>query len=259
MIGVLKPTLVAELGWSETDYANIVFFFQLAYAIGYIGFGRDRRRARRAARLCHRLRHLAGRAHGAWRGLDASPSSPSPASALGIGESGNFPAGIKAVTEWFPAARARLRDRPVQRRRQHRRDRDAAGRAVADGRLRLAQRLRDHRRRRPALAGRLVGPLSPPARESQGRRRPSLRGSSRIRRTPRRRSPGAGCCGSRRPGPLRWASSSSTRSGGSSSSGCPAISATATGSTCSNSARRWSRSICSRTSAASPAAGCRAA
>ena len=40
MIGVLKPTLVAEFGWSETDYANIVFFFQLAYAIGYIGFGR---------------------------------------------------------------------------------------------------------------------------------------------------------------------------------------------------------------------------
>ena len=40
MIGVLKPTLSAELHWSETDYANIVFFFQLAYAIGYIGFGR---------------------------------------------------------------------------------------------------------------------------------------------------------------------------------------------------------------------------
>src|SRR6185295_267175 len=32
MIGVLKPTLAAELHWSETDYANIVFFFQLAYA-----------------------------------------------------------------------------------------------------------------------------------------------------------------------------------------------------------------------------------
>ena len=40
MLGVLKPTLQAELGWSEIDFANIVFWFQTAYAIGYIGFGR---------------------------------------------------------------------------------------------------------------------------------------------------------------------------------------------------------------------------
>ena len=40
MLGVLKPTLSAELGWSEVDFANIVFWFQTAYAIGYIGFGR---------------------------------------------------------------------------------------------------------------------------------------------------------------------------------------------------------------------------
>ena len=40
MIGVLKPTLMADLGWSELDFANIVFWFQTAYAIGYIGFGR---------------------------------------------------------------------------------------------------------------------------------------------------------------------------------------------------------------------------
>src|SRR3546814_6027468 len=40
MIGILKPTLQADLGWSETDYANIVLWFQAAYAIGYLGFGR---------------------------------------------------------------------------------------------------------------------------------------------------------------------------------------------------------------------------
>src|SRR3546814_9183238 len=28
MIGILKPTLQADLGWSETDYANIVLWFQ---------------------------------------------------------------------------------------------------------------------------------------------------------------------------------------------------------------------------------------
>ena len=40
MIGVLKPTLMTDLGWSELDFANVVFWFQTAYAIGYIGFGR---------------------------------------------------------------------------------------------------------------------------------------------------------------------------------------------------------------------------
>ena len=42
MIGVLKPVLQIELGWSEIDYANIVFWFQAAYALGYIAFGRFR-------------------------------------------------------------------------------------------------------------------------------------------------------------------------------------------------------------------------
>src|SRR6478735_12004448 len=40
MIGVLKPTLMGDLGWSEADFAGVIIFFQLAYAIGYIGFGR---------------------------------------------------------------------------------------------------------------------------------------------------------------------------------------------------------------------------
>lgn len=40
MIGVLKPTLQAELNWTETAYADIVFWFQCAYAIGYMCFGR---------------------------------------------------------------------------------------------------------------------------------------------------------------------------------------------------------------------------
>lgn len=40
MIGVLKPTLAADLDWSETNFANVIFFFQMAYALGYIGSGR---------------------------------------------------------------------------------------------------------------------------------------------------------------------------------------------------------------------------
>ena len=40
IIGVLKPTLQHEFGWSEIAYGDIVFWFQAAYAIGYLGFGR---------------------------------------------------------------------------------------------------------------------------------------------------------------------------------------------------------------------------
>ncbi len=40
VIGILKPTLQAEFGWSEIDYADIVFAFTLAYAIGLVFAGR---------------------------------------------------------------------------------------------------------------------------------------------------------------------------------------------------------------------------
>ena len=39
MIGLLKDPLSKEFNWHETTYADIVFYFQLAYAIGYIFFG----------------------------------------------------------------------------------------------------------------------------------------------------------------------------------------------------------------------------
>ena len=41
MIGVLEPDyLRAEFKWTPGDYAQIVIYFQLAYAIGYLGFGK---------------------------------------------------------------------------------------------------------------------------------------------------------------------------------------------------------------------------
>ena len=101
MIGVLKPTLQAEMGWSEGDFANIVFWFQVAYAIGYIGFGRivDVVGARLGYAIAITIWTLAHMAHG----LAGSVTQFAIARfGLGIGEAGNFPAGIKAVTEWFP-------------------------------------------------------------------------------------------------------------------------------------------------------------
>ena len=40
VIAILKPTLQKEFGWSEIDYGDIVFSFQLAYAIGFLIAGR---------------------------------------------------------------------------------------------------------------------------------------------------------------------------------------------------------------------------
>ena len=102
MLGVLKPTLAAELHWSEVDYANVVFWFQTAYAIGYLGFGRivDLIGARFGFAVAYLIWTLAHIAHGAVHSVTQFAAVRF---GLGIGESGNFPAGIKAVTEWFPA------------------------------------------------------------------------------------------------------------------------------------------------------------
>lgn len=101
MIGVLKPTLQGELGWNETDYANIVFWFQAAYALGYVLFGRfvDVVGARLGYAVSFTLWTLAHMAHGLVQGVTQFALARF---ALGVGESGNFPAGLKAVTEWFP-------------------------------------------------------------------------------------------------------------------------------------------------------------
>ncbi len=101
MIGVLKPTLSADLGWTETDFANVIFFFQLAYAVGYLGFGRivDAIGARLGYAVAFVIWTAAHMAHG---GVYSVMQFAAARFGLGIGESGNFPAGIKAVTEWFP-------------------------------------------------------------------------------------------------------------------------------------------------------------
>lgn len=101
MIGVLKPTLEKDMGWSETDYANIVFWFQAAYAIGYLSFGRivDVIGARLGYAVAVTVWTIGHVAHGGVYGVTQFALARF---GLGLGESGNFPAGIKAVTEWFP-------------------------------------------------------------------------------------------------------------------------------------------------------------
>jgi MFS transporter, ACS family, hexuronate transporter len=100
-IGILEPQLSEQLHWTATDYANIVFSFQLAYAVGYVAFGKliDKLGARLGYALAvgiWTVAHVANAwASSLWDFMLAR-------FAIGLGESGNFPAGIKAVAEWFP-------------------------------------------------------------------------------------------------------------------------------------------------------------
>src|SRR3954463_14939269 len=65
VIGILKPTLQQQFGWSELDYGDIVFAFQLAYAIGFIFAGRlmDRLGTRVGFSIAIVLWSLAAMAH----------------------------------------------------------------------------------------------------------------------------------------------------------------------------------------------------
>jgi ACS family hexuronate transporter-like MFS transporter len=101
MIGVLKPTLQAEFSWTETDYANIVFWFQLAYALGYVSFGKvvDAVGVRIGYTLAIIIWTVSHMAHGLATGILSFAAARF---GLGVGESGNFPAGIRAVADWFP-------------------------------------------------------------------------------------------------------------------------------------------------------------
>lgn len=101
MIGVLKPTLSKELGWSESDYGDIVFYFQMAYAVAYLAFGKivDALGARLGYAVAVVIWTIGHMAHG----LAGSATQFAMARGLlGVGEAGNFPGGLKAVTEWFP-------------------------------------------------------------------------------------------------------------------------------------------------------------
>ncbi len=107
VIGILKPVLAQELGWSEIAYGHIVFFFQLAYAAGYAGMGRliDLVGVRTGLAVAVTVWSLAAAAHGLMR----MPAGFAAARfALGIGEGGNFPAAIKTVAAWFPVAERAL-------------------------------------------------------------------------------------------------------------------------------------------------------
>ena len=101
VIGILKPLLESDLNIGEAEYGYIVTAFQLAYAFGMVIAGRliDKFGTKIGYGVSVFLWSLAAMGHalakgafgfGFWRAF------------LGVSESGNFPAAIKTVAEWFP-------------------------------------------------------------------------------------------------------------------------------------------------------------
>jgi len=101
VIGLLKPTLTAEFGLSELDYANAVFAFQAAYAIGLVTMGWliDKVGVKWGYALAVAFWSAAGMAHAAATGIAGLLAARF---ALGLGEAGNFPAAVRTTAEWFP-------------------------------------------------------------------------------------------------------------------------------------------------------------
>ena len=101
VLGILAPTLQRELHWSETDYGDVVSWFSLAYAFGFLGAGRllDRVGVKRGLAAAVVAWSVAAIGH-AFATTAAGFSFAR--AMLGLGESAIFPGSIKTVAEWFP-------------------------------------------------------------------------------------------------------------------------------------------------------------
>jgi ACS family hexuronate transporter-like MFS transporter len=107
VIALLKPTLSHTIGLTEIKYGYIVDAFQLAYALGLLVAGRL------VDKIGTRVGYIV--VMGIWSLSAMGHALASTAFEfgiarffLGIGESGNFPAAIKTVAEWFPQSERSL-------------------------------------------------------------------------------------------------------------------------------------------------------
>jgi MFS transporter, ACS family, hexuronate transporter len=120
VLSLLAPDLSKEFKWSNTDYANITAVFQFAYAISMLFAGRfiDKLGTKKGFLWAIVIWSLAAIMHAfaidigsAFSGIFSALGLVIPVSILGfmisrtllaMGESGNFPAAIKATAEYFP-------------------------------------------------------------------------------------------------------------------------------------------------------------
>ncbi|KAA8712862.1 MFS transporter [Pseudomonas cannabina] len=101
-LGVMQPILAKEMSWTAMDYANINFWFQVGYAVGFVLQGRfiDKVGVKRAFFLAVLLWSLATGAHGL---ATSAVGFMVCRFILGLTEAANYPACVKTTRLWFPA------------------------------------------------------------------------------------------------------------------------------------------------------------
>ena len=106
-LSALAPTIQADLGMDDRDYANVVNIFLLAYTVAYLISGRiaDRMGARAGMVLFVAWWSLANLLSAGVQGMRSMAVCRF---GLGLGEAGVWPAASKVVSEWFPARQRAL-------------------------------------------------------------------------------------------------------------------------------------------------------
>jgi ACS family hexuronate transporter-like MFS transporter len=101
VIGLLKPYIQGDLGWTEADYGYIVTAFQVAYGIGMLACGRmlDHFGSKLGYSIAIVVWSLGAVLHATVRSVTGFGAARA---VLGLGEAGNFPAAVKVIAEWFP-------------------------------------------------------------------------------------------------------------------------------------------------------------
>ena len=104
LIGVMAPTLQKLFDWSNKDYAAIMVSFKIAYGIGLLFMGGiiDRLGTKTGYTISIVIWSIFGMLHAVIRPAFGLVGFILARFGLGLGESGNFPAAIKTVAEWFP-------------------------------------------------------------------------------------------------------------------------------------------------------------
>ena len=154
-LSVMAPVLLQQFRISATSYSQIVFAFMLAYTFmnGVSG--------RLLDRLGTRIGY--GLTIAFWSGAEILNAFSAGALSLGIfqfllgvGEAGNYPAGVKLITEWFPARRAFSCLGHLQQRRIHRGHSRSSIACVDYARQRMADGICSDRSAGVLMAGRVA-------------------------------------------------------------------------------------------------------
>jgi len=100
-LSVAAPIITEQFRMTNVDYSRVVFAFMLAYTImnGISGPLVDRLGTKLGYALCVAWWSIAAMLHSLARGAFSLGMLRF---LLGMGEAGNWPAGVKVVAEWFP-------------------------------------------------------------------------------------------------------------------------------------------------------------